>query len=115
MTQMEDYDIKYVGPRTWATVVGWYGGGPAFPRKVILRGWQESLELHPQPVSVRTVKPDGSPSDASVSALVSRLATGPNIVEQLAAQLGVNAASSRLWAKVGAQLGPVQIVAAVEG
>ena len=98
--QAEGYDMKFVGPKVWAALHGWYGGGPVFPRSVVLRGYQESLELFPQPCAVRSVAADGSPGAGSTTVLASRKMTGTELLQLCAGAVDVAVARSRLWVKV---------------
>ncbi len=89
-----------MGPKTWALLQEWYGGGPAFPRTVIMRGYQESVELYPQPCTVRLCGTDGEPGTTAQTVLLPRGSTGVEIVSRAAAALGQPAAACRVWAKV---------------
>jgi hypothetical protein len=100
-TQAENYDYKLVGPKTWAKLQEWYGGGPAFPRKVIMRGVQESVELFPQPCKVQLAGDDGQPSGEPTTILVPRGTAAPGVLDLCCEQLSKDAVAARLWIKVG--------------
>lgn len=95
----ENYDYKLVGPNTWAKLQEWYGGGPAFPRKVIMRGVQESVELFPQPCKVQLAGEDGQPSGEPTTILVPRGTAAPGVLDLCCEQLSKDAVAARLWIK----------------
>jgi hypothetical protein len=97
---MEGYDVKFVGPKVWDTLHGWYGGGPAIPRFIIIRGYQESIELYPQPCLVRLTTADGSPAEEAHQVLMPRSATAATVIERCQAALKCAPGACRLWVKV---------------
>lgn len=115
LSQIENYDMKFVGPKTWDKLVSWYGGGPAFPRTVVLRGYQESLEIFPQPCKLRRTLPSGEPGTETALVLIPRASKTSDILQKCCAELGVPTASSRLWMKVQARLFVVRCVGARGG
>jgi hypothetical protein len=42
-----DRDIIVLPESTWKMLHKWYGGGPVFPRKVVMNGNNPSIELYP--------------------------------------------------------------------
>ncbi len=100
LSQVEGYDMKLVGPETWSLLQRWYGGGPGFPRAVVMRGYQESVELYPQPCNVRTCLSNGAPSATVEMLLASRSMKAADLLQLCCSKLGVSASVSRLWTKV---------------
>lgn len=88
----------------WLKLKEWYNSyGFEYPRKVILRGYMESIEIHPQPCFVRPCDDAGEPEQPGKMLLVSRYATGAELLANLSTALEVPEASTRrLWIKASA-------------
>ena len=84
--QAEKYDYVLVPNQVWNYLTTWFGGGPAFPRTVIERGFTPSLELYPHPCKVFLSDDAGEPSGDHVVVLVGRSQSG-TVLLKLAAQV----------------------------
>ena len=58
----------------WDNLVKWHGGGPAFPRKVVVseQTFQARVEMYPQYCKVRTVGDDGATMNDEVVIMLGR-------------------------------------------
>lgn len=86
----------------WTLLKSWYGSYDVeFPRKVILRGFTESIEIHPQPCVLRVCGADGEAVQESQTVLVSRTSTGPQLLVELQTAKSIPSDTTcRLWIKV---------------
>jgi hypothetical protein len=98
--QHVDYDYKLVGPKTWALIHGWFGGGPAFPRKVIMRGYMESVEMFPQLFQVRVCEQDGTDGATVTPMLFSRQLLLSDVLRAVSEKFEKPVDAARLWLKV---------------
>jgi hypothetical protein len=99
--QVLDADFKMVPEAAWLQLKAWYNSFDIeYPRTVIMRGYMESIEIHPQSCKVRECGGDGEPLQSTKSLLVSRHATGTDLLDKVSKALGVSAdATRRLWIK----------------
>ena len=99
--QVLEADFKMVPEAAWLKLKEWYNSYDVeYPRKVILRGHMESIEIHPQPCSVRLCDDAGEPEQPGTMLLVSRYATGAELLASLSTALEVpEAVTRRLWIK----------------
>ena len=95
----------------WEKLVGWYGGGPAIPRKVVSQGENQSLivELYPCKFLVVRADVDGNPIQIEQSDLAdpssgdyqclyfNRDVTTADIMSEVCAAFQTFKHSSRLW------------------
>ena len=85
----------------WDLLKSWYTCPLEFPRTVIMRGYNPSIELHPQPVVSRLCDATGQPQQESMLTLLSRTLTVQDVIKQLVDKYGEPTDKlSRLWMKV---------------
>ena len=58
-----------VPEEAWRFLHSWYGGGPPFPRKVIINNSVPTLELYPPLITSVLSGPDGNPEQNSARSL----------------------------------------------
>jgi len=94
-----------VSKPVWDNLLKWFGGGPAFPRKVIVSNttFQARIEMYPQYCRVQTVADNGEPANDEVVIMLGRSLSVAQALEECCSKFNVVAASSRIWAKVGGQ------------
>eukprot|EP00455_Lapot_gusevi_P009468 TRINITY_DN1423_c0_g1_i5.p1 TRINITY_DN1423_c0_g1~~TRINITY_DN1423_c0_g1_i5.p1 ORF type:complete len:919 (+),score=331.64 TRINITY_DN1423_c0_g1_i5:79-2835(+) len=108
----ENLDYVLLSQEQWEKLVGWYGGGPDFPRKVIAIGLQRMCQIEMYPVILQVVRADaesGEPlPDTAQLLLFSKRDSLKSVLESLAAESADSKeeaknveAEWRVWLKEG--------------
>eukprot|EP00347_Sterkiella_histriomuscorum_P010752 403375058 len=62
-------DFVMIPEEAWKCLASWYGGGPAFPRKVLINNMIPTIELYPPLITSVLAGPDGNPVQNSARSL----------------------------------------------
>ena len=87
----------------WACLQKWYGGGPAFPRKVIINNTIPTLELYPPLITSVLCGTDGNPiQDSARSLFVSIAMKLSEVFLKVCESFNyISTKDARLWLKEG--------------
>lgn len=87
----------------WVNLLAWYGGGPAFPRKVIMNNTIPILELYPPMITSILCGTDGNPiQDSARSLFVSIAMKLSEVFLKVCESFNyISTKDARLWFKEG--------------
>lgn len=89
--------------QAWLLFQKWYGGGPAFPRKVIMNNTVPTLELYPPLITSVLCGPDNNPiPDSARSLFVSIAMKLSEVFLKVCESFSyISTKDARLWFKEG--------------
>jgi hypothetical protein len=91
---VENYDYTIVSDKVWDLLFSWYGGGPVFPRKVVM-SWGSNLMIELRPFTLFFIK-SSQPKETKM-AVFSKYDLVKDVTAQMCQEMGVDPSTITVW------------------